>query len=437
MTFLPVVARELRVASRRSWTYWGRAASGGVAFLLCSWIALIENAIRAGANGQPLFFAISIPAFGFSFLAGLLYAADSVSGEKRDGTLGLLFLTDLRGHDVTLGKLAGTSLGAIYGLVAMLPFLAVTLLLGGITGADYARMSLVLLLTLITSLATGLLASVLTVDVRRSVLLAFLLMVFVLLGGPLVSVLIGWMISHRGTTALMTSWQEQSWLRDLSPAVGFSLSSARDYKTGATRYWTSMGFTIGVGLLSLLLASWRLPRTWQESDDTVNRSGISNWLRRVRFRDAGAFLRFRRSILDANPVTWLSARHWIRPWLPWGFLLAVALIAGWVEILQDGGWWDIEVCFALSCAIHIALKLWVANEAPRQLLDDRRTGAMELLLSTPLVPPEILEGLWRALRRQFLGPVILVLAVDFLCLLSSSTTQSHDTENFRPPTEWR
>ena len=54
---------------------------------------------------------------------------------------------------MTLGKLAGTSLGAIYGLVAMLPFLAVTLLLGGITGADYARMSLVLLLP--DHLATG------------------------------------------------------------------------------------------------------------------------------------------------------------------------------------------------------------------------------------------------------------------------------------------
>ncbi|MBL9175045.1 MAG: ABC transporter permease subunit [Verrucomicrobiales bacterium] len=422
MTFLPVVARELRVASRRSWTYWGRAASGGIAFLLCSWLALIENAIRAGANGLPLFFAIAVPAFGFSFLSGLLYAADSVSGEKRDGTLGLLFLTDLRGHDVTLGKLAGTSLGAIYGLVAMLPFLAVTLLLGGITGSDYARMSLVLLVTLLTSLATGLLASVVTVDVRRSVLLAFLLMVLVVFGGPVATMLIGWVLSHRGTTALMASWYEQSWLKDFSPAVGFSLSSGREYKTGSTRYWTSMGFTAGAGLLSLLLASWRLPRTWQKSDDSSSTTGVAGWLRRARFRDPDAFHRFRRSILDANPVTWLSARHWIRPWLPWIFLLAVAIIAAWVEVFQDGGWWDIEVCFALSAAIHIAFKLWVANEAPRQLLDDRRTGAMELLLSTPLVPAEIMEGLWRALRRQFLGPVVLVLAVDFLCLISSSTT---------------
>lgn len=422
MTFLPVVARELRVASRRSWTYWGRAASGGVALLLCTWIALIENAIRAGANGQPLFFAISIPAFGFSFLAGLLYAADSVSSEKRDGTLGLLFLTDLRGHDVTLGKLAGTSLGAIYGLIAMLPFLAVTLLLGGITGGDYGRMSLVLLVTLLTSLASGLLASVLTVDVRRSVLLAFVLMLLVVLGGPVLHGLGGWILSHRSAPAFLAAWWEKGWISNLSPAVGFGLSSEREYKTGATRYWTSMGFTAGLGLLSMILASWRLPRAWQESDGAVSRRGVSGWLRRVRFRDGEAFLRFRRSILDVNPVTWLSARHWIRPWLPWVFLIAVAVIAGWIEVLQDGGWWDIEVFFALSCAIHIAFKLWVANEAPRQLLDDRRTGAMELLLSTPLVPSEILDGLWRALRRQFLGPVILVLAVDFLCLLSSSTS---------------
>ena len=35
--------------------------------------------------------------------------------------LGLLFLTDLRGHDIVLGKLAATSLRAVFGLVAIVP----------------------------------------------------------------------------------------------------------------------------------------------------------------------------------------------------------------------------------------------------------------------------------------------------------------------------
>ena len=48
--------------------------------------------------------------------AGLLGTADCVSSEKRDGTLGLLFLTDLKGYDVICGKLAANSVSVLYGL---------------------------------------------------------------------------------------------------------------------------------------------------------------------------------------------------------------------------------------------------------------------------------------------------------------------------------
>lgn len=77
MTFLPIVERELRL--------------GGVCFQL---------------------------------LAGTAVTADCLSEEKRDGTLGPLFLTDLRGYDVVLGKLVATALPVFYSLVAAIPVLA-------------------------------------------------------------------------------------------------------------------------------------------------------------------------------------------------------------------------------------------------------------------------------------------------------------------------
>ncbi|HQU46125.1 MAG TPA: hypothetical protein PK867_25150, partial [Pirellulales bacterium] len=43
-----------------------------------------------------------------------MLTADCISSERREGTLGLLFLTDLRGHDVVLGKLVVAGLGAFY-----------------------------------------------------------------------------------------------------------------------------------------------------------------------------------------------------------------------------------------------------------------------------------------------------------------------------------
>ena len=66
----------------------------------------------------------------------------------------------------------------------------------------------------------------------------------------------------------------------------------------------------------------------------------------------------------------------------------------------------------------------------RQFLDDRRTGALELLLSTPLTTGEILGGQGLALRRQFLGPTVLVLIVDLYWM----TTAGFDAHrNSAPP----
>ena len=64
----------------------------------------------------------------YCLFSGRISTADCLSEEKREGTLGLLFLTDLKGYDVVLGKLAATSVSAFYGLLAALPVLAVPVL---------------------------------------------------------------------------------------------------------------------------------------------------------------------------------------------------------------------------------------------------------------------------------------------------------------------
>ncbi|HTH48179.1 MAG TPA: ABC transporter permease subunit, partial [Candidatus Limnocylindria bacterium] len=174
MTVLPVVERELRVASRRGATYWARTGAALTALLVSAWILLLQQQSMApGLMGKVLFTTLSFISFLFAAFAGVTYSADSVSAEKREGTLGLLFLTDLRGHDVTLGKLAASSLGAVYSLLAALPVLALALLLGGVTGGEYWRMVLLLLNVLLFSLSLGLLMSVLSSDSKRAAVAAF------------------------------------------------------------------------------------------------------------------------------------------------------------------------------------------------------------------------------------------------------------------------
>jgi hypothetical protein len=74
------------------------------------------------------------------------------------------------------------------------------------------------------------------------------------------------------------------------------------------------------------------------------------------------------------------------------------------------------------------LKLWVVSETCHRLAEDRRIGALELLLSTPLTTREILHGQWLALKRQFAKPLAAALVLEFLLLrqqFALSTTLMH------------
>src|SRR5215831_13540056 len=152
MTFLPIVGRELRVASRRGGTYWTRSLIGGAAVLVGGWFFGFSTGLRPDQMAEMIFVGLSIVGMIYALFAGRRFTADCLSSEKREGTLGLLFLTDLKGYDIVFGKLAATSLNAFYNVAAVVPMLAVPLLMGGITLAEFGRMSIVTINTLFFSL---------------------------------------------------------------------------------------------------------------------------------------------------------------------------------------------------------------------------------------------------------------------------------------------
>src|SRR6516165_7744266 len=139
MNLLPIVTRELLVAARRRGTY--RLRCGLSAGMTAFGVLLLMMLPRSWPwpPGQMLFGALGLIALGFCLLAGVFLTADSLSQEKREGTLGLLFLTDLKGYDVVLGKLLATSLHAFYGLLAVFPLLALAMLIGGVTAGEFWR----------------------------------------------------------------------------------------------------------------------------------------------------------------------------------------------------------------------------------------------------------------------------------------------------------
>src|SRR5262245_12231573 len=131
MKLLPVVGRELRAIARRPSAYWVRSGAALAAFGAMGYVALVAAAGLPTANqGRSLFDLLSLGAFLYCAMAGIRGTSDALSQEKREGTLGLLFLTDLKGYDVVLGKLLSVSINSIYGILAVTPPLALAFMMG-------------------------------------------------------------------------------------------------------------------------------------------------------------------------------------------------------------------------------------------------------------------------------------------------------------------
>ena len=121
MTFLPVVERELRVAARRPNIYWGRTVAALVGVALGAYAYVLSRRFARLQLGEILFVALTWVAFVSCVFSGVRHTAGCISSERRDGTLGLLFLTDLKGYDIALGKLVASSISALQALLAVLP----------------------------------------------------------------------------------------------------------------------------------------------------------------------------------------------------------------------------------------------------------------------------------------------------------------------------
>ena len=166
--------------------------------------------------GQTLFWGLSGLCMVYCLAAGRIMTADCLSWEKREGTLGLLFLTDLKGYDVVVGKLAASSLDGFYGMLTIFPILAIPLLAGGLTRGEFWRMTLVLVDGFLFSLSVGLCASALNRDEQRAkaanlALLLWLAMVPPLIAGVLQMYIPGFAASQQlfYTCPVYAFWQSQ------------------------------------------------------------------------------------------------------------------------------------------------------------------------------------------------------------------------------------
>ena len=96
MNPLPLLAREMIVASRRPITQHLKMGFGGGSMLVAVWALLVST----GAAGPKLFVVLATGAAVMALFTAIFVASDSLSRERREGTLGFLFLTDLNAGDI-------------------------------------------------------------------------------------------------------------------------------------------------------------------------------------------------------------------------------------------------------------------------------------------------------------------------------------------------
>jgi ABC-type transport system involved in multi-copper enzyme maturation permease subunit len=400
MSFLPIVQRELRAASWRKTTHRVRWWTATFAILIGLVYVSIAALSGTGTIGLVLFRILT----GFSLLvcllAGVLLTADCLSQEKRDGTLGLLFLTDLRGYDVVLGKFVANSISAFYALFALLPVTAASLLLGALTGAEFWRTALALINALFVSLAAGIFVSAIGRDSRNTmgVTLALLL----LLGGgiPLAASL----LSDAGVSS------EWTWFAWLSPFTPFQLAAGSFFAKTQPGFLPALLVSNLLGWVFLATASWLLPWRWQQESTS---SAVSSFWQRWVFGNKRPLKWTSRKAalwLSSNPIFWLLGHEPSMTRLAWAIvgiwaLLLIALSSLSIMPMTQA-WW-------LAKAPGFLLKILFATQAARFFSEARRTGMLEVLLSTPLRNRDLVRGQWMALRRIFFWPLCAFALVNF------------------------
>lgn len=381
----PVVHREFLVRSRARITYWLRLGAAGAAFGVFVIAVIYSRFLATGtaiglSNGAGWFAFLSWCLWIFCLAEGVRQSFDMLSGEKREGTIGLLFLTRMRGFDVVLGKVSAGFIASFFPVLSVLPVLGILIFLGGVTGAEFVRMSAALLVTLAVSLSAGIFVSAQSIYAGRSWSAACgILLIWIL--ASIIGAAGGWFIP--------------------SPWALFRNSFDSLYLADSSGFWVSLGIVLGTASLFLIGAGWTIGRKWRET--TLSRAGRQSAVA------SSATPRTRREedqrLLERHPIAWLASPAWRQREIRAAKLLALlAALFVFVAPSPFSGWVPSVLFAGIFCAI-----LW---QGIGMFGKARSSGWLELLLTAPISEQEMGEQLNSQARRWAMKGALLLLALD-------------------------
>ena len=398
-----VVQRELREGARRPVNHRLRFCSV-IAGMLLLWIIVDISGASGPEVGSYLLGGLHSVLLGLIFLVVPASAAECIAREKREGTLGLLFLTPLSASGIVAGKALVQGLRALILWLSLVPLLTIPFLAGAITWTDaLCALSLEFSASLLC-LAAGLLASSLARERNWAFFLAFVLAgLFLIVFSQLLMVVL--MVRWRGF-AIMHDWLEWSVEITVPMCSGIlpsGMGSAWGYLglpsvVRQTWLWLCGMAPIAAALIFLAI-SWfaaaRVERSWQDRVTSVRREKVRRRFCTPIFQRW--FKRRSRLLLDRNPIAWLQQYSWKARVSKWVLFLAFLFICYAAGHLVPLGW------------LLLTLGGFYVFAGVSSFLEDKRSGVLEILLVTPISSNQLIFGRTRGLWSQFL-PAGLVLA---------------------------
>lgn len=398
-TLPPVIERELRIAAKNEKLFLGR---GGVAVL--GFFAAVFA--MEGTSGQGSLRFLMWCGWLFTHFLGGLLVCRSITDERREGTLGLLFLTPLRPTEVIGGKLAAQLTIPISMVLALVPAMTIAILAGGVLGSNIFHIAAALLNSAFCSMALGLLLGAWSKEDGQPGLTTFALLGFQAFAAMIAMTQFGPFDLHgAGGLSLLV----------LSP-VPVAIASKAISGGGYPLFWEAIAMSHLGGWIMLVLAGRRCLAIMRNGGEPP-----SLWSRLRRGRAVVSNRgRATPEMLGRNPTEWLIRRNTSVAASSWGLCIsAIAVMGGFAFFYPS---LDAEILLPMGYLFGWGFKLLALTAGCDAFMREKKNGTLEFILATPMTPEGIRRGffiglarpLFRAFAVAFLAVVVLVFALPSL-----------------------
>lgn len=411
MNLLPLIERELRVALRKRQPVSSRFRTAILCTALALGYILLNIDVNPGKTGPRVHALLCIICLIIAFRTPQLVAG-SFADERRNQTLGFLFLSGLSPGEIFLSKLFSAAMIAFNSMLAIFPLLALPFVIGGVSFDLFLATVCGVPNLLLFVLAVTMLASVLAKDDGMALMLSRVFTVVICT----FSLITYTLLARKGATP------SAGWLW-LSPAYCPYLLFT-GLKGGTAAYWSSWIFTLAWSCLCLAAAGLGLKRLWRRYQEGTESRFVGRFWQGLSHGSIRFRRRAKKTWMDVNPFVWAAARDRVGRLLGWtAFFMVIAI---W---LICWALWPSSVLVSFNFllvagALNIMLSWIVDYSAAKTLTEPRHDGTYELMLTTPLNPSDIVWGELEALQILFKPVIRATLALEILMLVGGLTLQS-------------